>query len=111
MNYITRLSGCLESPAQINAKSTAAASRLRWKERLEQSRQSRQIARLNQKLARAGEFRDDTFAADHAAKESRRSFPQSVLRRAFPSDQMASVDDVTFAGLQAFPMNCAEGRT
>src|SRR5882724_4640282 len=79
-------------------------------ERLEQSGQRRQIARLNQQLTRAGEFGDDAFAADHAAKETRSRFTQAVLRRSFPRDQVAGVNDVALARLQSLSMDCAKGR-
>src|ERR1051325_5662585 len=98
------------STTQINAKAPPAASRLGGEKWLQQSRQRREIASLDQNLARAGEFGHDAFTADHAAKETSRGFSQSVLCGPFPRDQMARIDDVALARLQRLAVNRAERR-
>jgi hypothetical protein len=67
---------------------------LRWKEWFQQSGECGEIARLNQNLAGPDEFSDDAFATDHAAKKTCRGFAQSVLRRAFPRNEVTGVNNV-----------------
>src|SRR5687767_15526117 len=75
---------------QIETAATAALTR---EERLEQTRERREITRLNQKLARSVKLRDDSLATHHTAKEPGRRLPQRVLRRSFPGHEMTCVDD------------------
>ena len=56
-------------PAEVEVEPTASAALAR-EEGLQQSREGRQIPRLNQQLTRPAKLRDDTFAAHHAAEES-----------------------------------------
>src|SRR5688500_20364875 len=90
---------------QIETAATAALTR---EERLEQTRERREITRLNQKLARSVKLRDDSLVTHHTAKEPGRRLPQRVLRRSFPGHEMTCVDDVTLTRLEPLAMNRAK---
>src|SRR5262249_20040789 len=89
---------------------SAAATGLRWKEWFQQPGECGEVAGLNQNLARPHEFGDDAFTTHHAAKETRGSFAQSVLRRAFPRNEVPRVNNVALARLQHPAMDCAKRR-
>src|SRR6185295_18146706 len=86
---------------EVEAATAATLAREEW---LQESRERREVSRLNQHLARPAKLRDDAFATHHAAEESRRRFAQGVLRRSFSSDEMSGVDHVTLTRLQSFTM-------
>jgi hypothetical protein len=95
----------LTSEIQIKATTTSPLRREEW---LQKSGQRGEVACLNQYLARAAELRNDSLTADHAAKESRGGFSQSVLRSSFPRDQMTCVYYVTFASTQNLSVDRAK---
>src|SRR5215208_2233446 len=100
----------LKSATKIKVEpATTTAATLTREERLQQSRERGEISRLNQQLTRPAKLRHDTLTTHHAAEESRRRFAQRVLRRAFPRDEMARINDVAFARLQSLAMNRAKG--
>src|SRR6185369_15601126 len=97
------------STTQIEIKTTAAATLTR-KEGFEQTCQRREIARLNQQLARSAELRDDSLATHHTAEEPVRRLAQRVLRRSFPRYQVSGVHHVALARSKPLAMDRAERR-
>lgn len=87
---------------------TAAAIALIREERLQQTSQRREIARLNQQFAGPAKLGDDSLTAHHTPKEARCCLAKLILHRSFPRDEVTSVDDITLTGLQSLAMNRAE---
>src|SRR5262249_31227996 len=102
------LSLCSLSQNIPQVHATAALSR---EERFEQAGESRQVARLDQNLARPREFGDDALAAHEAAEPAGgRGFAQFVPHVSFPGYEVARVDYVPFSGIEPFAVNRAERR-
>src|SRR5262245_18655151 len=97
-----------KNTAYINA---AAAAALRREERFEHACESREVALLDQNLARPREFGDDAFATHEAAEPAGgRGLAQFVLHVALPGHEMACVDYVPLAVIEPFAVNRAERR-
>src|SRR5215207_1863574 len=92
------------SAAEVEVEAATTTAALRREEGLEQTRERREVPRLDQNLARARELRDHPLAADHAAEEAGRGLAQCVLRRPLPRDH------VPLARGQALTVYRAEGR-
>src|SRR5262245_8629039 len=94
-----------------NISQTHAAAALRREERFEHAGEGREVARLDQNLARPREFGDDAFAAQETAEPAcSRGFAQFVSHVALPCHQMARVNYVPLAGIEPSAVDRAERR-
>src|SRR5262249_22691172 len=97
--------------AQNTAQTHAAAAALRREERLEHAGESREVARLDQNLARPREFGDDAFATHEAAEPAGgRGLAPLVLHVALPGHEMARVYYIPLTVIEPFAVNRAERR-
>src|SRR5262249_34929266 len=94
-----------------NITQVHAAAALSREERFEDSGESRQVARLDQNLARPSEFSDDPLAAHEAAEPAGgRGFAQFVLHVSFPGYEVACVNYVPLSVIEQFAVNRTERR-
>src|ERR1700755_49263 len=108
--YVVGLSAARVSAPEVDIPAAASAAALRREEGFHQSREGREIARLNQNLAGACDLRDHALAAHHASEETCCGLAQSVVRSPLPSDEVARVNDVALAGREPLAVNRTERR-